>query len=214
MSSFLDLIVDLPLEILCLIVEKCSPNDLVCLRLASKRFYNVVPSVVSVSNGTPTHQEKILLTQTDFKHLCGSSVAWSDWQGRQMHRYQCHFLSKAEDQRRKALEEGGDPSEIVAEVQRTVGRPGIRACKVRAYKDHCECFNQPLWKRLEGWMRHSKGQDFRYCSRCNMFTKRKRWHNGRCYHGGRKPQRQRHEFWTYKKGGGGYRWKERKGRFK
>jgi hypothetical protein len=210
MPSFLDLFLDLPLEIHHLILEKCSPNDEVCLRLASKRLYDLISTITPASNATENVEPKIPLTQPDFRHLCGETKRMSDWREKQLHRYQCHFLSKAEDQRRKALQEGRDPSGIVAEVQRNFGRPGIRACKVRGYKDHCECFNRPLWKRLEGWIRDAKGQDFRYCSECNMFTKRKRWHNGRCYHGRGKPRRQKHVFWTYKKGGGGYRWKEKK----
>jgi len=210
MSLFIDLFIDLPLEIHHMILEKCSRNDKVCLRLASKRLFALIPEISPDPDVNQTDSQKILLTQPDNHHLCGKTISMHENRERQLHRYQCHYLSKAEDQRRKVLQEGRDPSGIIDEVQQNFGSPGIRTCKVRAYKDHCECFNKPLWKRLEGWVRDGKGRDFRYCSQCDTFTKRMPGYRGRCYHGRGKPRRQRHEFWTYKKGGGGYRWKEKK----
>lgn len=193
-----------------MILEKCSCNDKVCLRLASKRLFELIPEISPDSDGNETDSQKIPLTQPDNPHLCGKTTPTHNSQERLTHRYQCHHLSKAEDERRKVLQEGGDTSGIVAEVRQNFGLPGIRSCKVRVFEEHCECFNKPLWKRLRGWIRDGKGRDFQYCPRCGTFTKRKPGHKGRCYHGRGKPRRQKHEFWTFKKGGGGYRWKEKK----
>lgn len=212
-SAFLDL----PLDVLKLIIEACSPNDRVCLRLASKALYALPFNTQTSSSSTSDAlEQKIPLTQADAPLLCRRTLPKNDMHTILIHRALCHGLCKAEHLRRKAIELGKDPSGIVAphisHPDRPFGgRPAVRNCQVRRNKNHCECFNRPLWKRLESWIRDAKGEDFRYCSQCHTFTKRTKQSSGRCRHGKAKakPKYQKRNFWTYKKGYGGYRWKSR-----
>lgn len=49
-------------------------------------------------------------------------------------------------------------------------------CQVPRCKKHCACISCPLFTRLRGWM----GDDLRYCSQCEKFTRRLKKYKGRC----------------------------------
>ncbi|KUJ17036.1 uncharacterized protein LY89DRAFT_685011 [Mollisia scopiformis] len=168
-----------PPEMHSLILDSCTPNDLVCLRLTCKYLYDLAPS----------KKEPISLESTDTGPLCQCKDATKDWQSRWTHRRDCHKLSyEAAHKRNQAL--GRSTPEMKAKCRTSYG------------SDHCECFTRRsrLHFRLKSWM----PSGMNYCGHCERFTVRKRGHNGRCYHGSPKPRKFEGHYWTHTSRGGAF----------
>ncbi|KAL2061902.1 hypothetical protein VTL71DRAFT_7280 [Oculimacula yallundae] len=162
-----------PPEIQGLVVEACPPNDQICLRLTCKTLY-----YSRLSN------DPISLSTTDVgtDAYCGKLTAHLDWSSRWTHRQECHKLTY----------------EAVCARNKQLGRstPEMkRKCRTRYSSHHCECYSRRmrLHLRLKSWM--PKGLN--YCGTCEKFTKRKKSHNGRCYHGKPKQRQSKSNFWTH-----------------
>ncbi|KAH8659198.1 hypothetical protein BGZ60DRAFT_414798 [Tricladium varicosporioides] len=165
-----------PAEIHSLIMESCKPNDLICLRLTCKYLYNLSPD-----------QSILPLSNNDSDPLCihdPSDLTWKDtssWSARYTHSIHCHALSHAETLK------------LHPTISQTPGR-----CRTRylASQGHCQCYLQrtKLHRRLRSWV----PSKLKYCSTCDMFTKRKRGHKGRCYHGLPKPRVYEGNYWTHR----------------
>jgi hypothetical protein len=86
-----------------------------------------------------------------------------DWSSRWKHRQECHQLCFIKCNNRKKAA-GLQPLEL-------------KKCRTSA-QSHCECFMRKLklHSRLRAWV----PAGLNYCRQCNMFTRRKKWHNGRC----------------------------------
>ncbi|KAH6717022.1 hypothetical protein DL95DRAFT_450980 [Leptodontidium sp. 2 PMI_412] len=168
-----------PPEIQGLIVEACPPNDQICLRLTCKSLYY-----------TPVPKTAISLETTDLgtSSLCGKTTS-SDWTSRWTHRQKCHKLSY----------------DAICARNKQLGKPTPemkKKCRTRWSSHHCECFTRRmrLHLRLKSWM----PRGLNYCGTCAKFTKRKRSHNGRCYHGQPKERKSGNHFWTHTSRGGAF----------
>lgn len=164
------------------------------LTIFSKTFY-------SLANA----KEVVSLEHTDSEPLCDSSQPKPQdhsqyWQWRYRHRQECHNISWTEANKRREAE-GLSP------------RP-LKKCRTGRYaSNHCECFvmKDKLHNRLTNWM----PEGVKYCKQCQMFTKRKRQHKGKCeqiaiwkltwiswlwigYHGQQKKRRYEGNFWTHR----------------
>ncbi|RDW70417.1 hypothetical protein BP5796_08814 [Coleophoma crateriformis] len=170
-----------PPEIQSLILDKCSPNDQVCLRLTSKYFYNL-----------PTNKKiTIHLEHEEDEEYCGSYEAdpkLSIHVARMLHRRECHEKTYHK----------------VVEMRKAAGKaiPALKKCRTRSWSVHCECFNRSskLYQRLRTWV--PKGLN--YCGQCAKFTRRKASQKKICYHGRGKPRKQQTNFWTHRRGQGGF----------
>ncbi|KAH8783762.1 hypothetical protein BGZ57DRAFT_885390 [Hyaloscypha finlandica] len=163
-----------PPEILSLILGSCPPNDLTCLRLTCKAMYNLSPS-----------KEVVSLENTDIGPLCGKDNSIPRWP----HRHECHKASY----------------EAICKRNAKLGRstPEMkRKCRTGWSSNHCECYSRQmrLHRRIKSWMPSS----LHYCGECEMFTKRKKQHNGRCYHGLPKQRRYEGHYWTHTSRGGAF----------
>lgn len=170
-----------PLEIQSLILNSCSPNDRICLSLANKTLYSLAD-----------YKDVVSLRHIDGRPYCGVSIMQASdniWALRYRHRQECHNLCWAESNKRREAE-GLSPCPL-------------KRCRTRRYGvDHCECFSRKykLHSRLRNWMPKS----LNYCGQCNKFTKRKRQHKGRCYHGQSKLRQYEGNFWTHRSRGGAF----------
>jgi len=169
-----------PAEIQGLVLEACPPNDQICLRLTCKPLY------YTPSSKTPISLETIDLGS---EVLCGPASPFSDWSSRWRHRQECHKLSY----------------ETIKARNEQLGKstPEMKKkCRTRWSSHHCECYTRrtKLHYRLSSWM--PKGLN--YCGTCAKFTKRKRSHNGRCYHGAAKVRKSGNHFWTHTSRGGAF----------
>ncbi|KAH8597135.1 hypothetical protein B0O99DRAFT_618060 [Bisporella sp. PMI_857] len=171
---------EFPPEIQFMIFQCCSPNDRTCLSLASKRLYALAD-----------HKGPISLETTGEEYLCGSEIAAKDPKtfptATLRHPAECHELSRAEYNRRREME-------------------GLRPvmfknCRNRWRRIHCECFTRTfkLHHRLRTWV----PSGMRYCGTCSKFTRRKKQHNWRCYHGRPKQRRHKPMYWSHTSVGGG-----------
>jgi hypothetical protein len=156
---------------------------------SSKAMYNLSPS-----------REVVSLENTDIGPLCGKDNSVPRWP----HRYECHKASY----------------EAVCKRYAKLGRsiPEMkRKCRTRWSSNHCECYTRHmrLHRRIKSWMPSS----LHYCGECEMFTKRKKQHNGRCkfsvdllrrlltsegYHGRPKQRRYEGHYWTHTSRGGAF----------
>ncbi|KAG9229763.1 hypothetical protein BJ875DRAFT_386669 [Amylocarpus encephaloides] len=168
-----------PAEIQGLVMEACQPNDLICLRLTCKTLYYSSP-IKQIHKLSTFEQEPFCIhNPTDSK----DTLPPLQFSQRYSHRQTCHDRSFAF--RRIQAENG------------LCKRPrDISQCKTGWRSDHCECWSQRsrLHNRLRSWM----PSKLKYCGECGMFTKRKRCHNGRCYHGRPKPRKRTGNFWTHR----------------
>lgn len=80
------------------------------------------------------------------------------------------------------------------------GRSGHGVCKKKSCH-HCICTDCPLYKRLVNWM----PAKYRFCAtRCRKFKLKRKFKNGKCYHG-KSPVTPRPQLgFTYKKAKGGF----------
>jgi hypothetical protein len=152
-----------PPEIQALVLSSCTSNDLICLRLTSKHFYNLLPEPqcrISFENSNGPSLEA-----TDNDPLCGKLDLSNGWACRYQHRLECHKHSYATFFFRNMQE--GKPTP-----------PMKPKCRTNWRSLHCECYTKrtKLHYRLAAWM--PKG--LRYCGTCRKFTKRKAQHRGRC----------------------------------
>lgn len=187
-----------PAEIHALILEKCPPNDRICLRLTCKYLYTLSPqkSPIYLAYAPPP---EILCCKPEVLRLfpspsptiqhsfpirkCGYGVQT------------CHDRSLAYINHQRLAQ-------------------GLLPLTKRKCRDnwapHCPCFSRSgiLYKQLQTWMPN----DMKYCSSCSVFTKRKKSKKFRCTHNLphlRHPYRNRNRhlksnLWTSYKGRGGY----------
>lgn len=200
LSRFLDF----PVEIHSMILAECDLNDQVCLHLTCKHLYSLHHKFGGV--------RKIPLFQRSQEHLCGASGDAPSRSSNYQHRQVCHFLSK-----RAALLQKHDPAAEQVQIPSPTATTGfcfsrnrsrgLGQCKTRYWHSlHCECFVPRLHNQLDSWMKSGLSPgDWRFCSHCEKYTLRKKWHNGRCYHGKSKPRKRQREFWTVRKGWHDYR---------
>jgi hypothetical protein len=145
-------------------------------------------------------KEIVSLESTDIGPLCGQDDTVQRW----VHRHQCHKASY----------------EAICKYNAKFGRstPEMKKkCRTSWSSYHCECYtrHKRLHWRLKSWM----PQSLRYCGTCEMFTKRKKQHNGRCklpfevaermlmtegYHGRPKARRFQGHYWTHTSRGGSF----------
>ncbi|CZT03777.1 uncharacterized protein RAG0_10427 [Rhynchosporium agropyri] len=172
--SFL-LFASFPAEIQGMILEACPPNDQICLRLTCKALYYTRPA---------THSAPVSLetTELSIEAYCGKLTAHLDWSDRWSHRRECHDLTYE--------------ATCVAAKNLGMTTPGMKKkCRMTQASHHCECFSRTvkLHRRLKSWM----PQDLKYCGSCEKFTKRKRSHKGRCYHGIPKQRQSKRNYWSH-----------------
>jgi hypothetical protein len=157
---------------------------------SSKSLYNLSLS-----------KEVVPLENVDVGALCGKDDNVPRWQ----HRNECHKASY----------------EAFCKMNAELGRSTSamnRKCRTRWSSSHCECYtrNMRLHRRLKSWM----PRNLNYCGECEMFTKRKKQHNGRCesyylkglerfltaegYHGRPKERKFQSNFWTHTSRGGAF----------
>jgi hypothetical protein len=156
---------------------------------SSKALYKLSPS-----------KEIVSLENTDDGPLCGKDDSLPRWS----HRNECHKASY----------------EAVCKRNAKLGRstPEMkRKCRTRWSSSHCECYTKHmrLHRRIKSFMPRS----LHYCGECEMFTKRKKQHNGRCklvfkvfkglltsegYHGRPKERRYEGHYWTHTSRGGAF----------
>jgi len=159
------------------------------LTASSKAMYNLSPS-----------KEVVSLENTDIGPLCGKDNSIPRWP----HRHECHKASY----------------EAICKRNAKLGRstPEMkRKCRTGWSSNHCECYSRQmrLHRRIKSWMPSS----LHYCGECEMFTKRKKQHNGRCkfrvdlfkrlliskgYHGLPKQRRYEGHYWTHTSRGGAF----------
>ncbi|KAH8804711.1 hypothetical protein F5884DRAFT_796950 [Xylogone sp. PMI_703] len=178
LTSF-SLFTSFPPEIIGLIISTCPVNDQICLRLTCKFLYNF-PTLTKISEVPLSHSEI---------HPC-------EWRNppsgaRCSHnRQMCHEIAY---------------KNAVAQAERQGLRPPARTrrrCFGRRWWGHCECYEGELslHRRLAPWM----PRGLKYCDACVKFTRRKKAHNNRCYHGQPKPRKMKTTWWTYRTGRGGF----------
>lgn len=147
-----------------------------------------------------TSKEVVSLENTDAGTLCGKDDPIHRWS----HRNECHKASYEAVCRRNA------------ELGRST--PDMKKkCRTRWSSNHCECYTRHtrLHRRIKSWMPRS----LHYCGECEMFTKRKKQHNGRCkstfkvlerlltsegYHGRPKQRKYEGHYWTHTSRGGAF----------
>jgi len=124
------------------------------------QFYLLIPSSKALYNLSPS-KEIVPLENTDIGPLCGRDNSIPRWQ----HRNECHKASYEAVCKRNA-ENGRSTPEMK------------RKCRTNWSSHHCECYTRQtrLHRRLKSWM----PRNLNYCGECEMFTKRKKQHNGRC----------------------------------
>jgi len=185
MSTF-SLFNSFPPEIHALILDACPKNDRVCLRLTCKYLYNISPQKDTISLDNIDSNERLCaggIIKTILTKRGGPNCSLN---------YQlCHerYLSVVNSSR--ALD-GKAP------IQKPL-------CKQNRYNYHCRCCinggKQKLYQRLRTWV--PKGLN--YCGECKMYTRRKKSHKGKCYHGSPKPNpRNQGSLWKHHPRRGGF----------
>jgi hypothetical protein len=134
----------------------------------------ILPSLTNLTHSRYLHELNTsndlisLSNEDDLGPLCAdsgpSSHPLNAWNRHYFHRSQCHDASY--DEATKRNEKAGLPP------------PKQRKCRTNRWVSHCECFSgrSKLHQRLRTWV--PKGLN--YCGQCDMFTRRKKSHNGRC----------------------------------
>jgi hypothetical protein len=111
-------------------------------------------------------KERIPLEHSEIGIICGQHQIddHSNWSTRYNHRQECHKRSY----------------EAICKLNELSGKriPDLKKCRTRQWTNHCECFSRRsrLHHRISKWM----PQGLNYCGTCEMFTRRKKGHNGRC----------------------------------
>ncbi|PMD47457.1 hypothetical protein L207DRAFT_506463 [Hyaloscypha variabilis F] len=135
-----------------------------------------------IYNFSPS-KDIISLENTDVGPFCGKEDSAHRW----THRMECHKASYEAACKRNS-ERGRSTPEMK------------KKCRTGWSSGHCECYTRHmrLHRRLNSWM----PENFRYCGRCGMFTKRKKQNNNRCYHGLPRERENNCRYWTHTSVGG------------
>jgi len=147
---------------------------------------------------SPT-KDIVSLENTDVGPFCGT-----DGLPRWSHKMECHKASYEAACKRNA-ELGRSTPEMK------------KKCRTGWSSKHCECYTRHmrLHRRIKSWM----PRNLHYCGTCEMFTERKKQHNGRCelfmckfdllltgegYHGRPKQRIYEGHYWTHTSRGGAF----------
>ncbi len=127
-----------------------TPSSIICL---------FTPFSKTMYDISPT-KDIVSLENTDVGPFCGT-----DGLPRWSHRMECHKASYEAACKRNA-ELGRSTPEMK------------KKCRTGWSSKHCECYTRHmrLHRRIKSWM----PRNLHYCGTCEMFTERKKQHNGRC----------------------------------
>ncbi|PQE29228.1 f-box domain-containing protein [Rutstroemia sp. NJR-2017a BBW] len=194
-----------PSEIHAMILERCNPIDRVCMQLTwyfpssypfSTRKTNP-PSSKYLYNLLPRPSQPLSLSTSEAPiPICAKSQ--EPPYGKCINRHGCHQSSLDVVNARRA-EKGLWP----------LGKQ--KWCSTWWSLDHCFCFSnkstQVLHKQLRSWV----PREWKFCSRCNRYTFRKRTKKYLCQHGFKAPSGpsmrayyERRTYWTHHRGKGAF----------